>query len=239
MSHLRLSGVYTITAPSGGQYVGSTRSIYGFAGRWRGHKEALRKQQHDNSILQNAWNKHGADKMTFAVLLVCDPADVLMYEQRAIDVLQPRYNILRRAGNSAGYKHSEETRAGFVAARTGVKLGPHTEDTKRKIRDGNLGKKKPPHTDSWKAEKSISSKAAMTPEARAHLSRLNSGKTLSEEHCKKISEAHRRKGHSFTPAAIEKSAAARRGQKQSEAIKAKRLASYLVTVAKRHAAQKL
>jgi ABC-type Fe3+ transport system substrate-binding protein len=38
-------------------------------------------------------------------------------EQSYIDLLKPKYNILRTAGSSLGYKHSEEATAKIVASK--------------------------------------------------------------------------------------------------------------------------
>ena len=230
------SGVYIITAISGKQYVGSAIN---FASRWRVHKHHLRNGTHPNAKLQAAWNKHGAVSFKFERLLICDREDVLFYEQRAINVLKPWYNILQIAGHSTGYKHTPETRAGFSAARKGVSHGPRSEETKEKIRAKQIGVKRGSASLETKEKLCIASTAAMTPEARQHLSKINSGKTLTDEHSAKISAAHRLSGHSFPRSATERAANNRRGKKQSEETKAKRLASYLRTVAKRNAASGL
>lgn len=49
-----------------------------------------------------------------------------MYEQMAIDALQPRYNICPVAGSTLGYRHTEETRLRFG---------------ERPVSRGNLGKR--------------------------------------------------------------------------------------------------
>lgn len=40
--------------------------------RWREHLWMLENNQHDNSYLQRAWNKYGADAFTFTILEECD-----------------------------------------------------------------------------------------------------------------------------------------------------------------------
>jgi len=144
-SKLNISGVYTITSPSGGVYVGSAVLV---RRRWHQHKITLRGQKHKNPTLQSAWNKYGEDQMKFALLLVCSRSDLLFFEQRAIDALKPRYNICPVAGTTTGgrwtderrerararmtgTKHSPESIAKMVAARTGR---PCSEAAKEKIR---------------------------------------------------------------------------------------------------------
>ena len=101
------SGIYLITSLSGKKYVGSAVDI---AARWRCHKSCLERKIHANIILQNAWNKYGSDGLTFSILLICSPDDLLLYEQLAIDTINPYYNISRVAGSALGVKWSHEAR---------------------------------------------------------------------------------------------------------------------------------
>jgi len=49
------------------------------------------------------------------ILEFCDPSDAIVIEQHYIDILKPEYNILKIAGSSLGYTHTEETLAKFKA----------------------------------------------------------------------------------------------------------------------------
>lgn len=118
---MNASGIYLITSPSGGEYVGSALNM---RLRWHGHKIALRKGEHKNRKLQNAWNKYGEAAMSFASLLVCRPVDLLYFEQRAIDARRPRYNICLTAGNSMGVKRSAEYKAAKSLKMKGTKQSP-------------------------------------------------------------------------------------------------------------------
>jgi group I intron endonuclease len=53
-----------------------------------------------------------------------------------MDLLSPQYNILKIAGSSLGYKHSEEARAK-------MKKKKHSEETKKKMSEAHKGKPKP------------------------------------------------------------------------------------------------
>jgi len=101
------SGIYTITSPSGNQYVGSTSN---FIKRWKSHKRLLKKGKHPNCLLQNAWNKHGEENMVFAKIRLCELNVLLFHEQRFLDKLKPAYNILKIAGSPLGFKHTDETK---------------------------------------------------------------------------------------------------------------------------------
>lgn len=109
------SGIYQIVLPSGRKYIGSAKN---FAARWRVHKSRLIAGNHHNRLLQAAWRKYG-DALKFERLIICAVADLLFYEQRAIDVIGPELNVLRVAGNSIGYRHTKETKAKFPFRRKG------------------------------------------------------------------------------------------------------------------------
>lgn len=101
-----ISGVYTITSPSGKQYVGS--AVH-FEKRWRMHRWQLKNKAHYNSILQKVFNKYG-EQLKYEPLLICAQKDLIFYEQRAIDLLKPAYNICIVANSRLGVKASIETR---------------------------------------------------------------------------------------------------------------------------------
>lgn len=105
---IKQAGVYRITCkPTGKFYIGSA---YCFRSRWNLHKVMLRKGKHDSKHLQHSWNKYGSDAFDFEVLLVCDKANVLMYEQIFLDALQPVFNTHKIAGSAAGHRHSKEAK---------------------------------------------------------------------------------------------------------------------------------
>ena len=58
--------IYKITNTINGKcYIGQTKD---YKVRFQGHKLKLRKDEHDNPHLQDAWNKYGANAFTFEVL---------------------------------------------------------------------------------------------------------------------------------------------------------------------------
>ena len=58
--------IYKITNTVNGKcYIGQAKD---YKARFQGHKLKLRKNEHDNSHLQYAWNKYGSDAFTFEVL---------------------------------------------------------------------------------------------------------------------------------------------------------------------------
>ena len=96
-------GIYTITSPSGKLYLGSAVN---FTDRWNLHLSNLRTNTHHNKPLQRAFDKYGEDGLVFKKLLICEKKDLLIYEQRAMDILRPEYNIAKIAGSLLGTKRT-------------------------------------------------------------------------------------------------------------------------------------
>lgn len=149
------NGVYCITnTMTGKRYIGS--AARGFARRWREHRSSLNRGCHKSPHLQSAWNKYGPDAFVFDVLLVCAPADCVMYEQRCIDRFRVAdkkhgYNMAPKAGSNLGQKRTAEQRERIGASRRGKKASPESvaarkaayarPEVKAKMRASHLGKK--------------------------------------------------------------------------------------------------
>lgn len=89
---------------SGRRYVGSAVRL---DVRWAQHRRALRYGT-ATRYLQHAWTKHGADAFRWDVLLYCAGADLLFYEQRALDCYQGQlYNLCLVAGSQRGRPWSQ------------------------------------------------------------------------------------------------------------------------------------
>jgi len=182
------SGIYAITSPNGKQYVGSAKSL---RHRWSTHRILLRRGVHHSPYLQNAFNKYGEDNMVFSVLLFCDPINLIMYEQIAMDTMQPAYNILRHAGSPLGTKHSDETKAKISAANKGRMP---SEECRLASLAANLGRKLSEHH-------------------KELLSKATKGRPLSPEHAKNIGLS--RVGKKRKPETVEKIRLALTGRKLS------------------------
>jgi len=77
------------------------------------HFRLLKKKQHDNARLQNAWNKE-EDKSVFEfqVFIYCKSDDLRGIEQKCLEIMNHDYNISKDAtAPMRGRKHSDETRA--------------------------------------------------------------------------------------------------------------------------------
>ena len=117
-----ISAIYLILNKVTNQlYIGSAVNIdY----RWRKHKECLRSNRHQNSYLQNAWNKYGEESFGFAILeLIEDKTKLIDREQFWIDYTKCcdrklGYNLSPTVGSPLGTKRTEE----FKVNRTQVQV---------------------------------------------------------------------------------------------------------------------
>lgn len=89
--NLSFCGIYMIVnIINNHKYVGSSVNI---KRRLEIHKANLRHNHHDNSHLQNAWNKYGENNFVFSVLESCSQETRFEREQFYIDTIKPEYNI--------------------------------------------------------------------------------------------------------------------------------------------------
>jgi group I intron endonuclease len=114
------SGVYMFfNLVNGNCYIGSSVKL---ARRFRVHMSCI------NSVelpLYRAFKKYGLNNFVFLVLQYCEQVEdiCLGLEQTYIDLYKPKYNILKIAGSSQGFKHSVETIAKLKETHAG-KLHP-------------------------------------------------------------------------------------------------------------------
>jgi group I intron endonuclease len=103
-------GIYTITSPSGRQYVGSAQSL---RKRWTEHLRDLRKGRHHCEPLQRAFNKYGEMAMQFGKVAIVPRAELLTREQEQINERAGNlYNTARDAlAPMKGRKHKPSTRS--------------------------------------------------------------------------------------------------------------------------------
>ncbi len=139
------SGIYIIeNLINGKKYVGSAKNV---DKRWYQHKYTLNNNTHDNSYLQKAWNKHGKDNFNFIIIEDVIIENLLEREQYYIDLYdvcnrKKGYNLAPTAGNTLGFKHTEETKRKLSLLKknkpSNRKNYVTSEETKRKI--GNTNK---------------------------------------------------------------------------------------------------
>lgn len=141
---LSKTGVYAITNTCNGKiYVGS--AAVSFKKRWSDHRAKLNHGKHNNRHLQGTWKQYGADNFEFSVLMVCEPADCVQWEQVFINSLNSAnddkgYNISPIAGSQRGMKHSAESKAKMSSAQRGRKMPPKSAETLEKMAAAQRGK---------------------------------------------------------------------------------------------------
>lgn len=182
-------------------YVGSANS---FIKRFNEHKRDLRKNEHHNAKLQRAWNKHGAENFEFNKIIICSKENLLMYEQRAIDIydtVNNGYNILPTAGSTIGMIHSSETKLKMSESAKGriisieqrEKIGNASRgriasnESRAKISAALKGVKK---TEQARLNM-IEAHKKRSPEIGLKISASKKGKKQSIEACNKMSESHK------------------------------------------------
>jgi group I intron endonuclease len=158
------TGVYEIVnTVNGKRYVGSAKSL---RQRLGDHLKNLRKNKHHNRHLQFAWNKYGEGSFEFKVILYCDKANLLFYEQRALDFYNTLYNLAPTAGSQLGWKMPDETKENISKAKKGksILMPPFTDEhranlskaftgrivsdeTRKKQSDAHKRRKRKPHSD--------------------------------------------------------------------------------------------
>lgn len=130
------SGIYKITNTVNNKcYIGSTIDIIR---RWKLHKTQLKHNRHHSILLQRSYTKHGIDSFKYSVILYCSVEDLIIYEQKIIDLYKPEYNICSIAGSLLGIKRSEETKQKMSVANKG-KI--RTEEQKKRMSEASKGNK--------------------------------------------------------------------------------------------------
>jgi len=160
-----VSGVYEIVNQiNGKRYIGSGKNT---RTRISAHLYKLRRGVHPNAHMQASYNKHG-NIFCGRVILRCQPENLLMYEQLAIDgfaVCNPSigYNKRRIAESNTGMCEisrkvisikvgklweNPEYRARMSAAH----IGHNFNDGMAAARRANVGRKRPPMSDEQRAK---------------------------------------------------------------------------------------
>jgi group I intron endonuclease len=104
------SGVYRWTnLNTGFMYVGSSVNLAKRLSYYYNFSSLTKK----NMIIYKAILKYGYSNFKLDILEYCVPEECIKREQYYLDLLKPEYNILKTAGSTLGYKHTEETLAKF------------------------------------------------------------------------------------------------------------------------------
>jgi len=183
-------GIYKIENNDNGKfYIGSSDDIHRRFGR---HISDLRRNKHDNAHLQNAWNKYGEKSFDFEVVRECSTLDLLVEEQKDLDVWvgNPNcYNIRESAECpvTPGSKRPEWVKEKISAAQRGKPRW--TEEQKKQMSIDRKGRKPSAETVQKLRNRP---KSCYTGIVKAQ--QLNVGRIYSGEHCLHISN-----GKQLTP----------------------------------------
>lgn len=113
------------------RYIGSAVK---FNRRKNYHLSKLRKGNHENSYLQNSWNKYGEENFEFLILeKISDESQLILREQWWIDNTPSQYNICKVAGNCLGRKHTDEAKKKIAFYNSNLKT--YSKETRKKISD--------------------------------------------------------------------------------------------------------
>lgn len=158
------------------------------------HWSDLKHNRHENSYLQNSYNKYGKEFFVFEILIYCKPEELTYYEQLFCDIDKRNglsYNIRICVNSNKGLKHTLDSIELMKEAARNI-----SDETREKRRKARLGKKHSPETiEKLKnAKKNISYKTKMLmSKNHANVKGKNNpmfGKHHSNKTRKKISENH-------------------------------------------------
>ena len=125
-----VAGIYKITnLITNLFYIGHAKDI---ELRWKSHESTLNRNIHDNSYLQAAWNKYGAENFEFVAIEGVEDLDKLIErEQYWINLTQCYkrhigYNLNINASGVLGLKWSKSSREKLSLAKKGFKASAET-----------------------------------------------------------------------------------------------------------------
>jgi len=131
------SGVYMLTNKlTNDIYIGQSVDI---SKRFRNYFNLNYIKSKSNLIISRTLIKYGYSNFSVTILEYCDKFDLNKREQYYFNILNPQYNILKIAGSSRGFKHSEETKMKiskslkeiYKKEKSALLGRTHTEETKK------------------------------------------------------------------------------------------------------------
>ncbi len=184
------------------------------------HWNKLRQNKHINPIMQSAWNKYGEQAFAFEVLELVLPMGPANREQYWLNKLKPfgrkGFNIARDASAPTLGRKVNLGRKATPETREKMRGRKHSLEARERMRQAKLGKKQLPEYVEKRRQAQIGK--VRTPEAREKYrqSKLGNkyrlGKEKSPEEREKISKTRLRLGLQPSPQTIEASRQARLGK---------------------------
>lgn len=104
-------GIYRwVNNKTGKSYIGSSKNL---SIRFRQYFNIVyleNETKKNNSNIYRSLIKNGYSKFRLEILEYCELDMLIQREQYYLDLLNPEYNILKKAGSLTGFKHSEATK---------------------------------------------------------------------------------------------------------------------------------
>nr|ATI20483.1 GIY-YIG endonuclease [Juglanconis juglandina] len=186
------AGVYQwVSKINGKTYIGSSVDLYNrlrcyFNPDWLELETTRSKSMIYRSLLKNRYSNFSLN-----ILEYCTPLKAIEREQYYLDLLNPEYNILKKAGSLLGFKHSEETIAKMKAGSLN-----RTAEHKAKLLEHLYNLSKNPELQLKRLE---NLKVYLTSKENVeHLKRLNADPELRAkrlEHLKRLHSSAEHKEH--------------------------------------------
>jgi group I intron endonuclease len=85
----KLCGIYKISTPEGGSYIGQSSDI---EARWYHHRRALENGTHYNPLLKAAFVTYG-EFLEYSIIAYCERTELMKLEHLAIRALKPSFNM--------------------------------------------------------------------------------------------------------------------------------------------------
>lgn len=122
------AGVYMWThINSGKRYIGSSLNLSQRLVKYFSKACLLYEIKRSNSGIYRAILKYGISSFTFGIMEYCERHNLIEREQFYIDNVKPEYNVLRFAGNRAGFIHKESSKELQRISRLGSKFSEETK----------------------------------------------------------------------------------------------------------------
>ena len=137
------SGIYQwVNILNGKTYIGSSVNLGRRLKQYYTYSY-ITSSQNKKMIIYKAILKYGYSNFSFKILEYCDISILIQREQFYFSLLKPEYNTLKNAGNTLGYRHTDET----ITKMSKIKIGQnnhfygkiHSEEVKFKISQSKLG----------------------------------------------------------------------------------------------------
>lgn len=143
------AGIYQFTnLLTGDSYIGSSTNL---SKRFRQYYNYnfISSPVRSKSIIYSSILRNGYSNFSLTILEYCEIKDIFNREQFYIDLIKPSMNILQVAGNSLGYKHTEDSLEKMSIIKKITYLGPgnnfygksHTPENKKLLSE--LAKARP------------------------------------------------------------------------------------------------